>query len=184
MITLAVDPATHGCGLALFEKNVLVAAGYAPSKYSGKDKMKKVLGSAVAVTNWLHDHNVKLHDVGHLVVELPQVYSRGANKTKGDPNSCVVPLAMVDAALATLMSQAEVQTFQPFMWKGNLKKPEKTSDPEYIFISRVKSRLSEREQAAVDWTNSVERSWDVTDAIGVGLKALGRFERVRVFARE
>jgi hypothetical protein len=48
----------------------------------------------------------------------------------------------------------------------------------------VRLRLSDNELATIVWPNSVKHTWDVTDAIGIGLYHLRRFERRRVFARE
>ena len=181
MIVLSIDPAIHGCGCALWYDGKLVAAGYARNTVKDADIVGRCVGSAKAVLSWCYNASA-LPDM--LVVELPQVYSRGANKTKGDPNKCVLPLAMVDAAIAASFSAVDVTSYQPSAWKGNTHKPERVADSEYVILHRVKKRLTPEELAEVDWTGSVERSWDVADAIGVGLFYLGKFDRIRKYARE
>lgn len=188
MITFSIDPAIHGCGCALFRDGVLVAAGYARNEVKDGDIVRRCAASARAALNWLYSV-AEFTEVDRLIVELPQIYQRGANKSKGDPNKNVLPLAMVDAALAALLPYAEVHEFQPHAWKGGTSKPERSYDAggreiAYVIKDKVKARLSSEELARVDWTKSIERSWDVADSIGVGFTFLGRFERARVFARE
>jgi len=192
MIILSVDPALHGCGLALWREGVLIAAGYAPNKTKDKNIVYRCAASAKEAANWLESKSGlrRATEYGlfleQLVLELPQVYARGAGKTKGDPNKNVLPLAMVDAALAALLSSSvEVFSFQPHAWKGSTSKPENASGAvEYVIVGRIKARLTADELRVIDWTKSVSHSWDVADAIGVGLHHLGRFERHRVLARE
>jgi len=190
MTGLSIDPATHGTACTLWRETRLVAAGYAPNKCKDDNIVRRCAASAHAAFDWLIREGgeaAAILDV--LIVELPQIYMRGANKTKGDPNQNVLPLAMVDAALAALFSTTAVFSYQPHSWKGTTQKPEKAYDSQgreipYIIKERVKDRLTPEELAAVNWTKSVQHSWDVADSIGVGMHHFGRFERVRVFARE
>lgn len=217
VITLSVDPATHGCGLALWRGGELVAAGYAPNTTEGTGVASTVAAAQVAVVwanslehrksvapctpcNTTGDLFVPYGDgacpycggtgtsvgrlpVDQLVVELPQVYQRGANKSKGDPNKNVLPLAMVDAALAALLPDARVSEYQPHAWKGGTQKPKRASE-DYVIHNRVVSRLLPEEAARVAWPKSKERCWDVDDAVAVGLHHMGRFEAYKRFARE
>jgi len=184
VIMLSIDPALHGIGLALFQDGVLIAAGYAPNKCEEENIVRRCVASAQAVLQWQPVVNLGWSGIEQFVAELPQVYARGANKSVGDPNKNVLPLAMIDASLAALLPRAEVKSYQPHSWKGSTQKPKSAKSGEYVIMSKVKSRLSENEIKVVDWTKSVSHSWDVADAIGIGLFHLGRFERVRVFARE
>ena len=184
MSSLSIDPATHGCGAALWRRNgQLFLAEYIPSKTESENIVRKCAEAAEEVYAWMYGLNID-EPLETLIVELPQIYTRGANKTKGDPNKNVLPLAMINAALAAYFSDAKVVSYQPHAWKGTTKKPENTKVGEYVIMKRVKERLSESELAAVNWSDSVKHSWDVADAIGLGLHHLGRFERVQVFARE
>lgn len=51
---------------------------------------------------------------------------------------------------------------------------------------KVRARLSPDEPEALEanWPKNVKHSWDLIDAVGIGLHRLGRFERRRVYARE
>jgi len=184
MTLLSIDPATHGCGVAFFSEGVLLAAAYTPSsiKDTNVDIVQRCVASAQAAFSW--GPRVNVNHVDELAVELPQIYSRGANKTKGDPNKTALPMAMVDAALAAMLPQATVFSYQPHAWKGTTQKPKRVSDPEYVIIHRVRERLTPAEQQVINWGKSVERSWDIADAVAIGLFHLGRFGRVRTFARE
>jgi hypothetical protein len=191
MIVFAIDPATHGCGCALFRNGALISANYARNSVKDGDVVHQCAGSALAAHDWLHSeaNRLMLIDPLQLVVELPQVYARGANKTRGDPNKCVLPLAMVNAALAALLSDVEVHSYQPHAWKGGTSKPKRAYDGQgrevpYVIKERVKERLTPGELVEVEWTGSVERSWDVADAIGIALHHIGRFGRARTYARE
>lgn len=212
MITLSVDPATHGCGLALWQGSALHAAGYAANS-SEASGLRQAARSAAMALEWARpklrvpcvlckgtgEHHVPWGDgycpscgasglkdgewIVALVVELPQIYQRGANKSKGDPNKNVLPLVMVDAALAALLPSAAVSEYQPHAWKGGTQKPKRVGEP-YVIHDRVLSRLLPEEVARVEWPKSKERCWDVDDAVAVGLHHLGRFEAFKRFARE
>jgi hypothetical protein len=188
-LLLSIDPALHGCGCALWEEGTLIAAGYAPTalgRATNVEMVARAVQSAFAAHQWALKQGRSPY--GQLVFELPQIYQRGANKSKGDPNKNVLPLAMVGAALA-MQSFAQVSTYQPHAWKGTTQKPKSVKEEVdegkvYIIKQRALDRLLDVEKAKIDWSGSVERSWDVADAIAIGLHHLGRFERKRVFARE
>lgn len=188
---LAIDPATHGCGAAYFVDGKLVAAAYVQNR-SKEVGLRKWTSAGRAVVEWLKriDEDLYLHcemlgNEFEFVCELPQVYQRGGGRTKGDPNMIVIPLVAVDSAVTTLLPFAKVVHYKPFDWKGNTKKPLNASGEfEYVITTRVKERLDASELACVEWSRSVEHSWDVGDAVAVGLFHLGRFGRIRAFARE
>jgi hypothetical protein len=220
VIGLSIDPATHGCGAALWKiqkqsgalVSMLLAAGYVPNTVDGSD-LRACVSAAEAVIEWARkrlvvpcstcngsgNYNAPYGDgtcpscmgtkykpgewIGALVIELPQVYSRGANKSKGDPNKNVLPLVMVDAALTALLSNAEVHAYQPHDWKGNTSKPE-TVEEEYVLTPRVKERLCSEERSRIVWPKSVKHGWDIVDAVGVFLHHAGRFKPFKRFARE
>jgi len=107
-----------------------------------------------------------------LVVEWPKIYT--ADKSEGDPND-LLGLAGINCAVATLFPHAKVLSPIPREWTGNVKKS-KSGDP---WASprgiRIRSRLSDLE------VSRVIPSHDAVDAVGLGLWALGRFERRRVY---
>ena len=139
---------------------------------------------ARAVYFWL------LHDAGRcsrdcpswmvtdLIAEWPQVYQRGGGRTRGDAND-VIPLAGVGCALAACFPTINAKEVSPHEWKGQV--------PKEAIAARVESRLSEAERAAYDaGLAAVAPSLrhNVSDAVGIGLWGLGRFERRRVVSRE
>lgn len=194
-ITFSIDPATHGCGCALFFDGKLVAASYARNLVKDGDTLRRAASSALAAFKWYEEHERKYQKDSYvrwpdeLVVEMPPIYMPGKGN-KGDQNEIVVPLAMVDGALGALFPNAATFSFKPHDWKGNTKKPPRAYDADgkempYPIKLRVTERLREGgELDAVDWTRSIEHSWDVADAVGVGLHHLGRLGRKRVYPRE
>lgn len=189
MNLLSIDPGARGCGCALWRDGKLTAAKYV------KNPADKGLGPSVArdmahmVKAWVCDH-VRTWDhrfvgafelvLDKVILEWPQTYSGRA--AKGDTND-LFTLAAVDGAIAALFPLAKVEHYVPHQWKGSVSKPDKVSQP-YIIETRVRDRLSAEELACIDWPGNKKFCLDVTDAIGVGLHALGRFERKRAYARE
>jgi len=180
MIALSIDPGSRGCGCALWCDGKLAAAGFAKSAAPKGSGPRECAQAAQAAVQWLFDRGVT--KVDRLVVEWPQIYERSGSKTKGDPND-LLPLTAINGALAALLPDAEVHYFVPYDWKQRTRKPESTKYP-YVIRLRVERRLDADELATVDWTNNVKHSWDVTDAIGIGLYHHKRFERHRVYTRE
>lgn len=181
---LAVDPATHGVACADFRNGKLARAGYAKNRSESENIIERCVAAAQAAIEWECAFPVFGVDVKTvLVCELPQIYQRSGNKSKGDPNKNVLPLAMVNSALAALL-KSRVEHMQPHAWKGNTKKPKRVTDSEYVIKRWVKMMLTSEELEVVDWTESIAHSWDVADAIGIGLAWLGRFKKHRNFARD
>lgn len=113
--------------------------------------------------------------VNTLVVEWPQFY--GGRAARGDAND-LLPLAALDGALAASFSGATVIAVRPHQWKGSVPKPA-SARGKYIIRYRVQVRLSEEERRRITWPTAGKLSWDVADAIGIGLWHLGRFDRKR-----
>jgi hypothetical protein len=114
-----------------------------------------------------------------IVYEWPQVYR--AARAPGDPNDLLGLVAVgagVAACLEALAAERNsrdgsltIYTPLPSEWAGQLPKT-KSGDPwESLRGQRVSSRLSSQERALVP------KSHDALDAVGIGLWALGRFER-------
>lgn len=178
-VLLSIDPGTRVCGAALWRDGRLVAAGLVKNPVKEGSGPRECARMAGAVGDWVKEHCVL---VNQLAIEFPQIYPRGDTRTKGDPND-LLPLAAVDGALASMFWTAEVLSGVPHEWKGGIQKPKTTGEP-YPIRNRVEARLRPEELARVNWTKNVRHSWDVTDAIGIGLFHIGRFERKRVYAVE
>lgn len=190
-VLLSIDPGLRGCGAAVFLDGKLLRAEYvkntAPEDLNGPRAWAlmavSVLCWATALLNDAIPPTALLSTVwpiDRLAVEMPQTY--GGRAKKGDAND-LLPLAGVDAALAALLPYADVDYKVPHGWKGGIEKPKKAADA-YIIKDRVIARLSPAELVQTVWPGNKRHGWDVADGIGVGLAALGRFERKRIYAVE
>lgn len=183
MILLAIDPGLRGCGAVLFEDGVLRAAAYVRGEGVPEVLLMLARATALGVERWVVERiDERLPSlfgvreaVDRLVLELPQTY--GGRASRGDAND-LIALAAVDGAIAALFPLASVQAVRPHEWKGSVPKP-KSARGKYIVQERVWERLSAEERGRVVWPKAEKLKWDVADAIGIGLWALGRFERKR-----
>lgn len=176
---LSIDPGIRGVGAALWDGRALVRAEYVKNPFVIGNGPRESAAVAYAVHAWAMRN--KVVGVTKIVLEYPQIYQREGGKTKGDPNHLLC-LAAIDGAIAAVFTHADIEYFRPADWKGNTCKPE--NDEEYVITGRVKGRLDALECESVVWPTSKKLTYDVADAIGVGLHSLGRFERKRVYARE
>lgn len=168
---LAVDPGLRYPAAALFVGGVLVCASRVKVKLDTKAPMvERCRDIALAVEAWHRKQSV--HDPEILVVEFPQIYT--ADKSKGDPNN-LTPLACIDGALAALFKRSKVLSPKPKDWTGNLPKSEDGDPWKSPRGLRVWGRLTPDERKVV------VPSHDAIDSVGLGLWALGRFERRRVY---
>ena|SRR5688500_1924883 len=166
---LACDPGLRYPAAAWFTDGVLVKASRVKIKVDTSEQIaKRCRDIGLAIADWCPG----LPDA--LIVEWPQIYT--ADKSKGDPNN-LIGLAGVGACLAGLFPNSSILSPRPREWTGNIPKSE-TGDP----------WKSPRGQRVWDRLNATERlavvpSHDAIDAVGLGLFALGRFTRRRVFSR-
>jgi hypothetical protein len=172
-ILLSIDPGTRGTGVALFHDGKLHAAEYVRNPYKEGSGPRECAAVAQAVSAWAAEHVGPVFPVHmDVMLEFPQTY--GGRASTGNTEA-LFPLAAIDGALAALFSYANVMHCLPHSWKGSI-------DPDAI-VERVKDRLSVEEKSRIVLP-AAGLQHNVFDAIGVGLKFLGRFERRRVFASE
>lgn len=168
---LAVDPGLRGCGVAYFSREAFYPtprlrwARYVRNPVRTGDGMDAIR----AVAHEVGQQGPRSH-VDLLAVEFPQVYA-GA-KAIGDPRD-LLTLAAIDGAI-TIQCGREVLRYFPREWKGQV-------DPD-VLIERVKDRLDPAELARVELP-AAHLAHNVWDAVGIGLKAAGRFERRIVVTR-
>jgi hypothetical protein len=167
---LAVDPGIRGCGVAFFENMTLRIAKYVKNPALHGDGLEAQLAMARAVFE-------VAYDVYLLVVEWPQVYQ--GSKQKGDPRD-LLTLAGVDASICTLVRASQCVRYLPAEWKGQV--------PGDLMCCRVVGceAMACKKHAPVlpGKLSSVEllccqhqpqgKFHNVADAIGLGLKHLGR----------
>jgi len=169
---LALDPSSNRCGVAVFLDGVLVVADHVDVPKGGKYKcpMRQSVDMSRRVFFWLQDYTVT-----EIVVEWPEI--RKAAKAKGSPKH-MLPLAGVAAGVALSLGLCPdaCHALLPGEWAGQVPKDETVKgakkSPRAI---KTKSRLSAAE--LIIWEGV--KYHDTIDAIGIGLKHLGRFERKR-----
>lgn len=185
---LAIDPGIRGCGVALFDPTgELAFARYVRNSVKEGDGPAALVGMAHAVCATLAARLTLTSQIKTLIVEWPQVY-RGP-LLKGDPND-LLALAGVDGAIAALFPQADLRRFKPAEWKNQI--------PPNVCAMRIVNALKDHERPRFDRFDQFlaallkARASDeeiggtdhnTADAIGIGLKFVGRFERQRVIHR-
>lgn len=190
---LSVDPSIRYCGAALFpignrDGGEVYRAVLVKNPVKQGHGIEAAFAMAKAVENWVGP----LHRITSVVIERMKVYP--GRRTPGDPNKSLLPLVGVAYMIAARFPWAAHHEFEaPRDWKGTIDGIEVTR--------RVRERLTPEEFAAVSLPPSAcaecrkqfgaycvkgERGCGadhVYDAVGIGLKHLGRFERTRVIAR-
>lgn len=188
MILLALDPSIRSAGAALLRcARVECASASAPIREtwelvacarvtlrSADTRGARCLAMAHQVVDWVG--SVGYGPPDRLAFEWPQIYRTG--RTKADPND-LPALAGVGCAVAGILSAARaglaVLAPTPAEWSGQVPKAT-TGDPwDSPRGHRVASRLSAAERAVVPAQH------DALDAAAIGLWAVGRFDRRRVF---
>lgn len=190
---LSLDPGIRGCGLAIFFNGQLAEALYVPNPMRKGGDIAAVAAMAAELVDHVAFKWGNAPGPIYMIVERPQIY-RDA-KQKGDPND-LPPLYAIAGALAGALEQrgpiASLAEYLPREWKGTL-------DPEEM-ARRVRERLSWGEFAKVQFpSNTCDKcrthltdsdcakttclAHNIFDAIGIGLKKLGRLEPVKVIAR-
>lgn len=192
MYLVAVDPGIRGVGLAVFNlaSRELHFARYVPNPVKTGNRAAEVRAVVLAVSNALAVRGIVPSQVTRVAVEWPQNYTAG--QQKGDQND-LLPLAAVSACVALLFPEADVTAYVPREWKDTMR--------DYVCAGRVVNELTEVERQRFEQLdeliraialcrssdtplkNKSTKSHNTADSVGIGLKALGRFERHRVIPR-
>lgn len=149
---LAIDPGLHASGVALFTYDKILQRAFLVQVD------KKLTGYAA----WLKMSEAiyQIHHGTEIAIEFPQTY--GGRAARGDANDLLQLAALVGAVCAT---GPRAWLYLPSEWKGNL--------PKDVSMRRTTSKLSEEEKKRIDWP-AKSLCHNVGDAIGIGLKHLGR----------
>lgn len=176
---IAIDPGLRHVGVAVFAPDgTLRGAACVRERRAAKDRTDPlVLAEHLAgyVLKFVRIY-VAGGDVARVVAEWPRVYTRA--KSKGDPND-LLPLSACSAACATALKAGEVQSVHPDEWKGQ-------APTETVIAARVLDRLEvveARVYAEALQVAGKTLGHNVTDAVGIGLHALGRLAPHRAVAR-
>ena len=169
---LAVDPGIRYPAAAIFDgKKTLVKASRVklPAALSRLPMGMRCLEIGKLIVKWTGEYHTR---IGGYCFEYPQIYV--AKRSKGDPNN-LTPLVGVGMVVAAYFDVPTKSPYPVEVW-GQVPKNEECDDPwGSPRGQKIKRRLTQAEIACVD------ASHDSVDAIGIGLWALGRFERIRVF---
>lgn len=171
---LSLDPGINGCGVALFHHQNVHRAFYAKPSWAGRTVQDRVVSMSMGVMRGLRleEHAAIGRADSTIVVEWMQAYDRGGKRV--DPNVSLFPLIAVAAAVCTLFPFAQHTGYKPHDWKGSL-------DGDAM-VGRIKEQLSQEELNRLELP-APSLTHNVFDAVGIGLKFVGRLERVRVFPR-
>lgn len=181
---LSVDPGLRSPGAALFRHGVLIACDRIKidDELHALDSGTRYLRVAQEIIAWYADviEAQGACALRTVIFEHPQWYTR--DKSKGDPNKlagCLgvgqsVAVLAFERCVAAELRGPEILSPLPAEWTGQIPK-----DPKKPWTSprgeRVSSRLVEAERKLVPAQH------DAIDGLGLGLWALGRYERRRVF---
>lgn len=170
MIGVAIDPGLRGCGVAVFnlEEKRLIRAEYVKNPCTSGNSATEARELRRAIDAMLSNPCAGLHS--RLWYEIPRSYVAGSQK--GSQND-LIDLAgfMFAIACSPVFEGAALTRYFPRDWKGTLNADQ--------MIERIEKRLSPAETAAVKDAGYLAHN--VIDAVGIGLKALGRLEPKRVF---
>lgn len=143
---LSIDPGTRSTGWATwFDDGTLQAAGAGP------------LAGALILARGFR---------GTLALEVP-------HEVRGNARSRDVLLLAFAAGQIDGAHFGKKIHLNPEEWKCQVPKPKSVAQP-YIIWERAKRELAETERERIDWPRDKRDRWDVADAIGIGLVALGR----------
>lgn len=167
MILVSVDCGVRGCGVAVFSDGLLARATYVKNPlHRGQSAT-----SAIAMARAVRLYCVAGVPLDVLAIETMKIYP--ADEQKGNQND-LLGVQLVAGAITGILNARETISYIPQEWKG-------TIDAD-VCTDRIKSRLTIVEKAAVESVGELDHN--TYDGIGIGLKYLGRFDPVRVFARD
>jgi hypothetical protein len=112
-------------------------------------------------------------------IDLAVVEQPGVRRGDGRHNRASLEgLVAVGVAIFAHYPDTEVRRILPSQWAGTLRRPAPWREDEDPIAHRVREALSPEELQRVEWPASYLRH-NVYDALGIGLKVCGRFERKR-----
>ncbi len=168
---IAVDPGLRGCGLAIFDldSKKLVHAEYVRNTERHGFDFVAARAMTLEIRKAVF---AAFPGVGPLPErfwgECPLSYVAGSQK--GDQND-LIHLAGFIYMIAGAFDGSALCQFTPREWKGTIEKDQ--------MADRIIGRLDSEENARVRKAGALTHN--IWDAVGIGLHALGRLERKRVF---
>lgn len=154
---ISMDPGLRDCWLGFFKDGLLTHT------YRVRSPEKKARGPEAWLAMGQAMSELNPFPYIHLVTEIPQVYTFG--KQKGDQDD-ITNLSGIVGAVTMALNPKSVSHYYPREWKGQL--------PKEPCNQMVLDRLGEEEKKAVGNYGALQHN--ILDAIGIGLKYLGRFD--------
>lgn len=166
MITVAIDPGTHGCGLSVWDDVHLLAGMYTSGLGGQAHPLLEPIPHVREVFACLGRFDT-------LVIEIPQIYQQTSAR-KGD-QADLINLAVTAGAIMHVASSfcSSILPLVPFSWKGNQEKISK-KDGTIIMERHLRRTLSEEELQAVKLPKASSLHHNVWDGIGIGAYFVGR----------
>lgn len=160
MDLISVDPGLRACGVAVFRESVLSRALFVVSPERSARG-----GAAWVAMAWAVAQAVAAESWTSAVVEFPQQYDGESHEV--DRRDLSELTAVAGAVALVLSAKASVLwTPVPREWKGQV--------PKDVHGRRILSRLTPAETYRVEWPKAERFRHNVTDAIGLGLRRIGR----------
>ena len=176
---LCVDPGIRGSGAALFNEytKTLLRAAYVKNADPTGGGLEEHNQMAKCILFWAEkaEKPKKIdYDNGRaeLLVEWMQIYP---DEREVNPNTSLLPLIGVVAHLSGARQWGGRISYRPHEWKRSLNGDAMTQ--------RILERLAPEEKLAIE-PCGMSVYHNAVDAVGLGLRHLGRLERKRVFPRE
>jgi hypothetical protein len=179
---LAIDPGTRHTGIAEFEDGLLQRA-FVVEGQGFKGDIENITSLATMIWTDVGD------DLDRVVIEWQQVYGGLRAGGRKDPND-LFPLTSLAGALAYAYRDAKVSVVKPSEWKGSrndvataLAIYSRLREDEILEIEFESELAADIHRAIKDGKGIKHKAHNALDAVGIGLHALGRFEKLRVIAR-
>lgn len=160
MDLISVDPGLRACGVAVFRAAVLKRAMFVVSP----ERVKRGAACWVAMA-WAVAQAVNGESWTSGVVEFPQQYDGESHEVDRRDLS---ELTAIAGAVALILSArcGDLWSPVPREWKGQV--------PKDVHGRRILSRLTPAEEHRIEWPKGDRFRHNVTDAIGLGLRRIGR----------
>lgn len=163
---LAIDPSIRSCGIAIFERNLLVYADVLRSMAVIQPMTSIQEICKLAQEAWEKNVGVS-YSPEILVIERPEIY----RASKGNPND-LMPICIMLGMMWERFGPKATMFPLPKEWKGQV--------PKEVHNTRILNKLDKRETMTVkDNLMRVPATLqhNAVDAIGLGLFALNRLGR-------
>ena len=149
---VAIDPGTHGCGLAVFEGGRFLHAEFT-SGLGGQ--ITPVLEPLACVESVFR----ALADIDELVVEIPKIYDTPYQK--GDQRDLIKLALVAGSVLAAARPFARsALPIEPWEWKGQT--------PKEVTERQLRAVMPEQERALIVLPTAASLHHNVWDSIGIG----------------